>query len=69
MFPTRVTQRIQIVVQNRIMGRVLSGGERPITPPWIVRLLGRSAWLQRVPARLIGLGIRPEHVGTPDAQK
>jgi hypothetical protein len=68
MLPTRVTQRIQVIVQNRVIGRVLHGGERPITPPWIVRLIGRTPRLQRLIARLIGIGVRPEHVRTPVAR-
>ena len=36
----------------------------PITPPLGLRLLGRFPILQRLPARLVGLGVRPEHVAT-----
>ena len=36
-------------------------------PPLIFKLVGMLPWLQRVPARLLGIGIRPEHVRTPDA--
>jgi 2-polyprenyl-6-methoxyphenol hydroxylase-like FAD-dependent oxidoreductase len=65
-FPTRATQWIQVQVQNRILSRVLASREAP-SPPWIVRLLGRCPMLQRIPARLVGVGLRPEHVRTPDA--
>jgi 2-polyprenyl-6-methoxyphenol hydroxylase-like FAD-dependent oxidoreductase len=59
--PTRLTQRFQVVVQNRIIARVLeSGGRR--SPPLILRLLARFPVLRRLPARLVGMGIRPEHV-------
>jgi 2-polyprenyl-6-methoxyphenol hydroxylase-like FAD-dependent oxidoreductase len=59
--PTRLTQRFQVVVQNRIIARVLeSGGRR--APPLILRLLARFPVLRRLPARLVGMGIRPEHV-------
>jgi 2-polyprenyl-6-methoxyphenol hydroxylase-like FAD-dependent oxidoreductase len=68
MFPTRVTQRIQLIVQDRVIGRVLSG-DGPVTPPWIVRLIARRSWLRRLPARLFGVGIRPEHVRTRMEQK
>ena len=65
LFPTRVTQRVQILIQNNVLSRVLaSTGD--IAPPWPVRLLGRCPLLQRIPARLVGLGIRPEHVRTPE---
>jgi hypothetical protein len=66
MWPTRVTQWFQVQVQNRVIARVLAGSALP-RPNWAARLLGRSPLLQRVPARLVGLGIRPEHVRTPDA--
>ncbi|MCC7048143.1 MAG: FAD-dependent oxidoreductase [Alphaproteobacteria bacterium] len=62
--PTRMTQRLQLLVQRRVIGRVL---ERPgpIKPPLAVRLLARCPFLRRIPARLIGLGVRPEHVRSP----
>jgi 2-polyprenyl-6-methoxyphenol hydroxylase-like FAD-dependent oxidoreductase len=63
-WPTRMTQGLQLLVQNRIIRRVLSSRTRPV-PPLLVRLMGRSSLLQRVPARLLGLGFRPEHVRLP----
>jgi len=62
-WPTRVTQRLQMFVQNRVIRRVFESGER-LPPPRSVRLLGRFPLLRRIPARLIGIGIRPEHVRT-----
>jgi 2-polyprenyl-6-methoxyphenol hydroxylase-like FAD-dependent oxidoreductase len=62
--PTRVTQRLQVIVQRRIIARVL-GETGPLKPPLAVRLLARVPWLRRIPARIVGLGIRPEHV-TPE---
>ena len=67
LFPTRVTQRIQLLVQNNVIKRVLSSS-KPISPPWIVKLLGRWPWLRRIPARAVGMGLRPEHVKTPDVR-
>jgi 2-polyprenyl-6-methoxyphenol hydroxylase-like FAD-dependent oxidoreductase len=64
-FPTRVTQGMQILAQNRVISRIL-GVEKPITAPWQLKLVNRWPFLQRLPARLIGLGVRPEHVKTPD---
>jgi len=64
-FPVRVTQRLQLLVQKRVIGRALAS-RTPLTVPWIVRLLNRWPALRRIPARLIGLGVRPEHVRTPD---
>jgi len=63
-FPTRATQRLQLIVQNNVIRRVLDT-TRPLTPPWPVKLLGRWRFLQRIPARVVGLGFRPEHVKTP----
>jgi 2-polyprenyl-6-methoxyphenol hydroxylase-like FAD-dependent oxidoreductase len=60
-FPTRATQRLQLTVQNNVIRRVLDS-TKPLSVPWQVRLLNRSPWLRRIPARLIGLGFRPEHV-------
>ena len=60
-WPTRVTQRLQLVVQNRVISRVLHESQR-ITPPLVLRLFRHLPFLRRIPARLIGLGIRPEHV-------
>jgi len=63
-FPTRATQRLQLIVQNNVIRRVLDT-TRPLTPPWPIKLLGRWRFLQRIPARVVGLGFRPEHVKTP----
>ena len=60
--PTRLTQRAQLLVQNRVIRRVLGGGAGTLTPPLAVRLLARFPFLRRIPARLIGIGFRPEHV-------
>ena len=65
-FPTRVTQFAQVQVQNRILQRVLAS-EGPLRVPSAVRLLGRYRWLQNIPARMVGIGVRPEHVHTPAA--
>src|SRR6185436_18969742 len=59
--PTRMTQGLQVAVQRRIIARVLVE-TGPLKPPLAVRLLARVAFLRRIPARIIGLGIRPEHV-------
>jgi 2-polyprenyl-6-methoxyphenol hydroxylase-like FAD-dependent oxidoreductase len=59
--PTRVTQSLQVAVQRRIIARVLTE-TKPIKPPLAVRLLGKIPLLRRIPARIVGVGIRPEHV-------
>ena len=64
-FPTRVTQWAQVQIQNRILGRVL-GSSQPASTPRLIRLFKKFPVLRRIPARLIGIGVRPEHVKTPD---
>jgi 2-polyprenyl-6-methoxyphenol hydroxylase-like FAD-dependent oxidoreductase len=59
--PTRVTQALQLAVQRRVIARVLVE-TGPLKPPLAVRLLAKFPFLRRIPARIIGLGIRPEHV-------
>lgn len=63
-WPTNMTQRLQLMIQNRIIKRVL-GSSVPLPPPLAFRLIARFPFLRRLPARLIGLGFRPEHVRTP----
>ena len=60
-WPTRMTQRVQLMVQDRVIKRVLGGAEQ-LTPPLAIRLLARLPFLRRIPARMIGIGFRPEHV-------
>ena len=62
--PTRVTQRLQLLIQRRVITRVLASTDR-LDPPLPLRLLARVPILQRLPARLIGIGVRPEHVTMP----
>ena len=61
MFPAKATQAFQVFVHKRVLERVL-GRDKPLSPPWPVRLLDRWALLRRIPARFLGLGVRPEHV-------
>jgi 2-polyprenyl-6-methoxyphenol hydroxylase-like FAD-dependent oxidoreductase len=61
LFPVRVTQAIQIAVQNRLIAPTLAG-TRPLRAPFVARLLNRFPVLRRLPARLIGMGVRPERV-------
>ncbi len=65
-FPTRMTQRLQVIAHHRILMPALSNQIRQI--PWAVRLFQQFPRLRRIPARLIGLGFRPEHVRTPEKQ-
>jgi 2-polyprenyl-6-methoxyphenol hydroxylase-like FAD-dependent oxidoreductase len=63
--PVRFTQRLQLTMQNRIIGRALASTERP-RPPLLFKLFDMFPVLRRIPARLLAVGIRPEHVHTPD---
>jgi 2-polyprenyl-6-methoxyphenol hydroxylase-like FAD-dependent oxidoreductase len=65
-FPAQMTQRIQLTMQNRIIGPALQGKERP-KPPLLFKLFDVFPVLRRIPARILGLGIRPEHIQTPEA--
>ena len=65
-FPTRATQRLQLFVQDRVIGHVLRSTGN-LSPPLPLRLLGQWPLLRRIPARLIGIGFRPEHVKLPAA--
>jgi 2-polyprenyl-6-methoxyphenol hydroxylase-like FAD-dependent oxidoreductase len=65
-FPTRVTQRLQVLVQSNVINPVLKSTQRP-KAPLAAKLLRWVPVLQRIPAWLVGVGIRPEHVRTPDA--
>jgi len=60
-FPARMTQRLQLVLQRRIIAGTLDA-RMPLHPPLALRLLNAVPWLQYIPARLIGIGVRPEHV-------
>jgi 2-polyprenyl-6-methoxyphenol hydroxylase-like FAD-dependent oxidoreductase len=60
--PMRIIQRIQVVAQNTLLAPALAG-VRP-TVPFPVRLMQAFPLLLRVPARVIGLGFRREHIET-----
>jgi 2-polyprenyl-6-methoxyphenol hydroxylase-like FAD-dependent oxidoreductase len=63
-FPTRATQGLQLAIQNRIIRPVLDT-QGTVKAPWPLKLLGRSPRLRRIPARVVGIGFRPEHVRAP----
>lgn len=65
--PTRKTQRLQVLIQNRVIRGVIGNGRtdaKPMRPPLPMRLLQIFPRLQRIPARVMGLGFLPEHVRT-----
>jgi 2-polyprenyl-6-methoxyphenol hydroxylase-like FAD-dependent oxidoreductase len=69
MLPTRLIQGMQRAVQRRIIGRLLAGGPPIAAPPLILRLLQRFPRLQRIPAWVVGLGFRREHIRSPEAPR
>jgi 2-polyprenyl-6-methoxyphenol hydroxylase-like FAD-dependent oxidoreductase len=66
-FPTKLTQWVQVQIQNRLLAPAMRAQQLP-KPPTILRLLNRWRWLRRWPARFVGIGVRPEHV-SPDILK
>jgi 2-polyprenyl-6-methoxyphenol hydroxylase-like FAD-dependent oxidoreductase len=66
MFPTRVTQAVQVAAQNRLITPLLQSG-RPPSMPLPLKLLNRFAALRALPAYAVGIGVRPEHVRSPEA--
>src|SRR5262249_29329757 len=65
-FPTRITQALQIFLQDNLISRVL-GQDWPKGLPWPMKLFNRWRFLRRIPARLVGVGFRAEHVRSPEA--
>jgi 2-polyprenyl-6-methoxyphenol hydroxylase-like FAD-dependent oxidoreductase len=65
-FPTRVTQGVQVFLQNHVIAPTLAGAREP-KPPFALKLLDHFPLLRRLPARMIGMGVRPEHVHTMEA--
>jgi 2-polyprenyl-6-methoxyphenol hydroxylase-like FAD-dependent oxidoreductase len=61
MFPTRVTQAVQVLAQERLIGPLLERSSPPGVA-WPVKLLDRFASLRTIPAYAVGVGARPEHV-------
>lgn len=61
-FPVKMTQAMQVIVQNRIIGAALKGSDGPLKVPLLLRLISAWPWLQGIPARFIAIGVRPEHV-------
>jgi 2-polyprenyl-6-methoxyphenol hydroxylase-like FAD-dependent oxidoreductase len=67
-YPTRMTQRFQVFAHKRLLGPALSNDTRIRRLPLPFKLLQRFPVLRRIPARMLGLGFRPEHVRTLDAK-
>jgi len=65
-FPVRLTQALQLMIQKQVISRALASKQRPKAPA-LLKLFNIFPVLRRVPARVLALGIRPEHINTPDA--
>jgi 2-polyprenyl-6-methoxyphenol hydroxylase-like FAD-dependent oxidoreductase len=64
-FPVRMTQAMQVVVQNRIISVALRPGDQPLRAPLFARIVNAIPWLQGITARFVAIGVRPEHVHSP----
>jgi 2-polyprenyl-6-methoxyphenol hydroxylase-like FAD-dependent oxidoreductase len=67
LFPVKVVQRLQVTVHNQVLKPTVAGGNRILRVPWALKLLDANAWLRRWPAQFLGLGVRAEHVHSPDS--
>ena len=63
-WPAALTQRGQILIQNRVIAGMLRS-QGPMQPPLPIKLLQHVPILRTIPAQLIGVGVRPEHIATP----
>jgi 2-polyprenyl-6-methoxyphenol hydroxylase-like FAD-dependent oxidoreductase len=61
-WPTRLTQRLQVFIQNRILIPYLRSSKGTTVVPWPFRLLKIFPFLRYFPARFVGIGFRPEHI-------
>jgi 2-polyprenyl-6-methoxyphenol hydroxylase-like FAD-dependent oxidoreductase len=66
LWPTRMVQGMQVQIQKRMISGVLESTEQP-DPPWALRLIARYPMLARIPARLLGLGVRRERIMAGEA--
>lgn len=64
LYPTRMTQRLQVAAQNRLIKPTLES-TAPLTVPLPARLLDSVSALRRIPAHFIGIGFRPESIASP----
>ena len=64
--PTKSMQAVQLFVQRNIISATLASRATP-KAPWPAKLFNTFPLLRRIPARVIGLGFRLEHIQTPNA--
>ena len=65
LWPVSMIQSLQLTIQDRVLGPALNR-DQPIKLPLAIKLLDRFAWLRRLPARVVGMGFRMEHVRIAD---
>jgi 2-polyprenyl-6-methoxyphenol hydroxylase-like FAD-dependent oxidoreductase len=68
-FPMRVTQAMQVIIQNNIVSAALKPGNGPFKPPLFARVVNAVPWLQGLTAKFIAVGVRPEHVRSPERNR
>jgi 2-polyprenyl-6-methoxyphenol hydroxylase-like FAD-dependent oxidoreductase len=66
-FPVRMTQAMQVAVQNNVISVALKPGDQPLRVPLPARVINALPWLQGITARFLALGVRPEHVRSPSS--
>jgi len=64
----KLTQGMQKMVQDIVVAPLLASTEPMDGPPLAAKLLDRIPLLRRIPAQIIGMGFRPEHVRSPEAK-
>jgi 2-polyprenyl-6-methoxyphenol hydroxylase-like FAD-dependent oxidoreductase len=67
-FPTKVTQAAQVFIHKNFIRPALSHKAPVQKLPLLLRLLQQFPVLRRIPARAVGVGVRPEHIHTPDTR-
>lgn len=69
LLPARITQAVQVAIQNRVLAPVLASASgqdnTPLAVPWPLRLMNRFPVLLGLPAYAVAIGVRPEHVNSP----
>ena len=68
-FPTRMTQLLQVFAHRKVIAPTLASSAPIRELPAPLRLLRDFPLLRRIPARVVGLGFRPEHVRSPEGSK
>jgi 2-polyprenyl-6-methoxyphenol hydroxylase-like FAD-dependent oxidoreductase len=67
-FPMRITQAMQVMVQNNLISAALRPAGETFKVPLLARLVSAVPWLQGLTARFVAIGVRPEHVHSPQAK-